>query len=357
MPRSLPIAALLCTLLCAGGCNSSRALSRQDYQDTRDPFMKGSSLADSSDSSAAGVASLSAAGNGDTSTPATAHAGTTPPLPGPKPIQQASGIQGPRTAGTGIAHATYPDPGSGGELTSALPANPAATPDPAGSGRSWQGPALSNFLSGRDVPPSETISGESVRNRTAASTGIGRTPATAGTGRPSPAAEAAALSEMNREIGGFSSFLEQSADQGAAAVSEAGRAAEAAAANAGESAGNFADFATRKRAEWAARTRTAQADAKQTANAAGAAAAASVENAGKAARAASDDFFEQLAAPATTPAAAAVANTANPGTNPLAAESPEFDSESPESSAPSSTETLDEGFSGQPGAIPEGFEP
>ena len=275
------------------------------------------------------------------------------PLPGPKPIRQAAAVEGPRTVGSGIARASYPQPETPDDPAASSPqisapatlpntAASSATPPGAGSGRSWQGPALSNFLSGREQPPAETISGESVRSRTAPSTASALSgPASPGrtNARPSPAAEAAALSEMNREIGGFSSFLEQSADGTKAAARETGRVVESTAAGAAESAGNFADFAARKRAEWAAQSRSAQNDAKQAADALKSSAAAAVEATGNAAQSASDDFFQQLAAPQSE-----MVNAAE--------ESPSFDAEETPS-----TDALDAGFSGQPGSIPAGFEP
>lgn len=362
MPRSLPFAALILTTLLAGGCNTSRMLTRSDYEETRDPFMDGSRAAGLRDADSAGVASL----DGPTSdAPAgavtTYQQEVTSPLPGPKPIQRVSGFQQPQSVGSGIARAAYPEPESSVH---------AAPTDPATSGtasRSWQGPSLSSFLSGRDVPPSETISGESVRNRTAASTTTSAQPGT-GSIRKSPAAEAAALSEMNREIGGFSSFLEQSAGQGAAAATQAGRLAESAADGAAASAGDFVDFASRKRAEWAAQTRATQAEAQKAASAAKSTAAAAADGVSKAARSASDDFFEQLAAPAAEQAVAAHANTATPSTEPTNADPATAEetgsSENPFDEMPSfdendeeSMESLDAGFSGQPGAIPAGFNP
>ncbi|MFM7038747.1 MAG: hypothetical protein ACKO2L_13595 [Planctomycetaceae bacterium] len=361
MPRSLPFAALILTTLFAGGCNTSRMLTRRDYQETRDPFMDGSRDVGGRNA-ASGVASLDAPTSdvpGGAVT--TNNEEVTPPLPGPKPIQRVSGFQQPQAVGAGIARAAYPEPES---------SNHAATADPSTAGtaaRSWQGPSLSSFLSGRDVPPAETISGESVRNRTSASTTAFAQPGT-GSGRRSPAAEAAALSEMNREIGGFSSFLEESAGEGTAAATQAGRLAGSAADGAAASAGDFADFASRKRAEWAAQARSAQSAAQNAASTAKSTAAAAAERTGKAARSASDDFFEQLAAPAAEQAAAADAKAATTSADPTSSDSvtaagtgsvenpfdemPSFDENDEES-----MDSLDAGFSGEPGAIPAGFSP
>lgn len=357
MLRKLSLATLLLSTLLAGGCSSSRTLSRSDYEDTRDPFMQGGGGGTGAAAAgSSGVASLDDSSPGEANAGVAADSRGASPLPGPKPIRQAAAVQGPRTAGSGIARASYPqsetpeDPAANIPQTSAAGAIPntaasTATPPGAGGGRSWQGPALSNFLSGREQPPAESISGESVRSRTAASA-VSAASTLNGTStpgrlaaRPSPAAEAAALSEMDREMGGFSSFLEQSADGTKAAAKEAGRVAESTAAGAAESAGNFADFAARKRAEWAAQSRSAKNDAKQTADALKSSAASAVDAAGNAAQSASDDFFEQLAAPQGE-----VGNAAD--------ESPSFDAEDA-----SSTEALDAGFSGQPGSIPAGFEP
>lgn len=354
MLRKLSLAALLLSTLLAGGCSSSRILSRSDYKDTRDPFMQGGSGgAGAAAAGSTGVASLDDSSSGTSAAGAAADFSGASPLPGPKPIRQAAAIQEPRTAGSGIARASYPQPETSDDAAASSPQSSApgtlpntaassATTPGASNARSWQGPALSSFLSGREQPPAETISGESVRSRTAASTAsVLNGTSTSGrmATRPSPAAEAAALSEMNREIGGFSSFLEQSADGTKAAAQEAGRVAESTAAGAAVSAGNFADFAARKRAEWAAQSRSAQNDAKQTAAALKSSAASAVDAAGNAAQSASDDFFEQLAAPQSD-----MGNSAE--------ESPSFDAED----APS-TEALDAGFSGQPGSIPAGFEP
>lgn len=361
MPRSLTFAALILSTLFAGGCNSSRMLSRSDYQETRDPFMDGSGNAGARAAESAGVASLDAPAFGESSGAVRTHDEVTSPLPGPKPIQRVSGFQQPQALGSGIARAAYPEPES---------SNDATTMDPTSAdtaSRSWQGPSLSSFLSGRDVAPAETIEGAAVRTRTSASTTAFAQPGT-GSARRSPAAEAAALSEMNREIGGFSSFLEQSAVQSAAAANQAGRLAGATADSAAATAGDFADFASRKRAEWAAQTRSAQADAQRAASAAKSTAAAAADNAGRAARSVSDDFFEQLAAPAGGQAAAAHANTATTPTEPTNADSAIVEtpgsSENPFDEMPSfdehdeeSMESLDAGFSGQPGVIPAGFEP
>lgn len=352
MLRQLPLVALLLSILLAGGCSSSRTLSRSDYEDTRDPFMQGGSGGTGAAGST-GMASLDDPSPGELAAGTAADSGAASPLPGPKPIRQAAAVQGAHTAGSGIARAAYPQPETPDDRVSNSPQTPAAgvipntaaspaTASGAGGGRSWQGPALSNFLSGREQPPAETISGESVRSRTATSANSTLN-GTATTGRPaarpSPAAEAAALSEMNREIGGFSSFLEQSADGTKTAAKEAGRVAESTAAGAAESAGNFADFAARKRAEWAAQSRTVKNDARQTADSLKSSAASAVDAAGNAAQSASDDFFEQLAAPQGD-----VGNSTD--------ETPSFDAEDA-----ASTEALDAGFSGQPGSIPAGFEP
>ncbi|MFM8474753.1 MAG: hypothetical protein ACKOEO_03035 [Planctomycetaceae bacterium] len=356
MLRKLPITTLLLSTLLAGGCSSARTLSRRDYEDTRDPFMQGSGGGTGAAAAGStGVASLDDSSSGTSAAEAAADSRGASPLTGPKPIRQAAAVQEPRTAGSGIARASYPQPevsehaaasspqsSAPGTLPNTAASASSATSPGASSARSWQGPALSNFLSGREQPPSETISGESVRSRTAASTAsVLNGTSTSGrvATRPSPAAEAAALSEMNREIGGFSSFLEQSADGTKAAAQEAGRVAESTATGAAESAGNFADFAARKRAEWAAQSRTAKNEAKQTADALKSSAAAAVDAAGNVAQSASDDFFEQLAAPQSD-----VEHSVE--------ESPSFDAKD----APS-TETLDAGFSGQPSSIPAGFEP
>jgi hypothetical protein len=211
---------------------------------------------------------------------------------------------------------------------------------------------LSNFLSGQDETPAASISGESVRDRTSASVSAGA-PVNAAATRRSPAAEAAALSELDRELGGFDSFLEQSAGRGAAVAGEAGRITQSSTAGAAESAGNFADFASRKRAEWAAQSRSTQADAKKTAATIKSSAATAVSEAGNTARSASDDFFEQLATPSDSvnPTAPAGSTESGESINPFD-EMPIFDTEDS-----ASTEALDAGFSGQPGSIPAGFEP
>ncbi len=360
MLRSLLITALLFSALLAGGCTSSRTLTRRDYEETRDPFMEGGSGVAGSAAGSAGVASLDDTTALEPAASATSGSRVTPRLPGPKPIQRAAAVQGPRSTGTGIAHAAYPQPetsdaahsGSSQTAAAATPATPAAS---AGSGRSWQGAALSNFLSGQDEIPAASISGESVRNRTSASASAGA-PVNATAPRRSPAAEAAALSELDRELGGFDSFLEQTAGRGAAVAGEAGRITQssaAGAAGAAESAGNFADFASRKRAEWAAQSRSTQADAKKTAAAIKSSAATAVSEAGNTARSASDDFFEQLAAPSDSvnPTAPADSTESGESINPFD-EMPIFDTEDS-----ASTEALDAGFSGQPGSIPAGFEP
>ncbi|MFM7059389.1 MAG: hypothetical protein ACKO2P_20955, partial [Planctomycetota bacterium] len=212
MFRLLPITALLISTLLAGGCNTSRTLTRREYEETRDPFMDGGSgVAGSATGGGAGVASLDSQATADSSSSAAFDPRPTPPLPGPKPIQRASAVQSPRSAGTGIAHAAYPQPETVDEASASAPLNAIGTTGPAASagtsvssGRSWQGPALSNFLSGRDDAPQASISGESVRTRTSA--GLSGNPSAAvpstSPARRSPAAEAAAMSEMDREIGG-----------------------------------------------------------------------------------------------------------------------------------------------------------
>ena len=333
MSRPLLVSALLLCSLLICGCNPSRTFGRKDYAESRDPFMGGTSPAAGDKYSSAGVASLDPAPS---------------PLPGPKPIQQTAGVEGHEAAGTGIAQAVYP-----GSQEQGQPAAP----------RSWQGPALSSFLAGRDVEPAQaTADTASVLNRTAPQ--VSPSPQAR---RTSPAAEAASMNEMNQEIGGFSSFLEQSAANGSAAVRSAQQAAGESAAAADQSARSFSDFASQKKAEWAAQGRAAKS---------GAAEAAStlredVQNA-------SDDFFEQLAAPAdassfqgsnastvrTNAASAIPSSDDNLSTDPATAQDPQpqpeqmvnpfedteafFSPQEPQPDAESAPETLDESFSGEP---------
>ena len=332
MSRPLSVVALLLGSLVICGCNSSRTFGRKDYAESRDPFMGGVSPTPSERSAATGVASLSAAA--DT-------------LRGPKPIQQAAGTADNEVAGSGVAQAVYPVPGE--------ESGTAAT-------RSWQGPALSGFLAGRDVEPAvATAGGGSVLNRTAPQ--ISASPLTR---RASPAAEAASMKEMNEEIGGFGSFLDQTAASGSAAVQSTQQAARDTAAAAGQSARSFSDFTSQKKAEWAAQGRAAKTGA------AGVAAGVREDL-----RNTSDDFFEQLASPAAAPASTA-ANGSRVRTNaaseipsgsedpavetsvseepvqPDAMENPLDDDEaffSPESAEPSVdpfSDTLDQSFSGEP---------
>lgn len=360
MLRPLPVTALLLTSVLLSGCSQSRNFTRRDYSEVRDPFMGGEDSVGQANSGRAGLASL------DSGSSALAEGSeAVDPLggrpSGPTPIRQVAGEIERGAPGSGVARAVYPATVADGEPaagTSAVGVDTAIGSGQPAAGRSWQGPALSNFLSGRETESNATAGGASVLNRTTP-----QFPAAPIARRPSPAAEAAAMNEMNREIGGFSSFLEQSASEGVAAAAGASEAARESAAAAADTSRSFSEFASKKKAEWAAQGRAVQGGVQQSAEAARGAVRRSVEATEDAAVRASDDFFEELATPGSTSARANA-----PSSVPAAKKTDAPPVSEPEPGAVHADEdgsaemvnpfeTLDETFSGQPAEQSPEFDP
>ena len=132
------LATLVLSLLFCSGCAKNRWLSRRDYSEMQDPFMESEAVADAesqrrSKGDTTGRARLSSSladANPESDEREAA------PLLGPKPIQQASAANDSEIRSGRIANAAYPrdsetQPGAAGEAPST---------------RSYEGPALSDFL-------------------------------------------------------------------------------------------------------------------------------------------------------------------------------------------------------------------
>ncbi|MFM8728678.1 MAG: hypothetical protein ACKON9_26570, partial [Planctomycetaceae bacterium] len=146
------------------------------------------------------------------------------------------------TAGVAAATAVYPGAGTAGAGESGEAVL-----------QTMKGPALAGFLRTGRTPDGKAgaavigDSGVGVRARTGG--GAEQTsfelPRSAALSRPSPAAEAAALTTGSAEVDGFSSFLARDGGSKAAPASTA-----AAKANSAATVEDFSEFASRRQSEW-----------------------------------------------------------------------------------------------------------
>jgi len=209
-------------------------MTRSSYSTIRDPFLDGA------EESAEGVQADS--GSGAMSGRVALDADPASPAPLPGGSGRAALDDSTGTAAVAAATAVYPGEGAAG----------AGEPGEAVL-RTLKGPALAGFLRTGRTPDGKAgaavigDSGAGVLARTgggAEQTSL-ELPRSAALSRPSPAAEAAALTTGSAEVDGFSSFLTREGGNKAAPAATA-----AAKANSAATVEGFSEFASRRQSEW-----------------------------------------------------------------------------------------------------------
>lgn len=230
-------AGLLGTVLLMPGCGTMGLMTRSSYSTIRDPFLDGAeeSVEGVQADSASGAMSGRVALDADPAGPA--------PLPGGSGRARLDDSAG--TAAVAAATAVYPGAGTAGAGESGESGEAVL--------QTMKGPALAGFLRTGRTPDGKAgaavigDSGVGVRARTGG--GAEQTsfelPRSAALSRPSPAAEAAALTTGSAEVDGFSSFLAR--DGGSKAAPAATAAAKA---NSAATVEDFSEFASRRQSEW-----------------------------------------------------------------------------------------------------------
>lgn len=230
-------AALVLSLLFCSGCAKNRWLSRRDYSEMQDPFMESEAVADAesprrSNGDTAGRARM---GNSLADADPESDARDAAPLLGPKPIQQASAANDPEIRSGRIANAAYPrEP----EIQSGAAGEPPST-------RSYEGPALSDFLQRRKTgtDPTQTTA-ESVTPR-------GQTNfAPPGSISASTGAPASSMPKLSAEVDGFTNFLSEKSTAATAAATSVTHQGSNAARVAEQDTGDFASWAQQQKATW-----------------------------------------------------------------------------------------------------------
>jgi hypothetical protein len=231
---------LACGLLFSTGCAAkNRWLSRKDYSEIQDPFMETEAVA-SKDESPASEGSRDSAGRAKlggtaSSTGSVAKSESSPGSP-PKSVPQ-TGASEDGVARVGrVANASYP------EKTAATrsPTQPGGTAtNPAV--RSYQGPALSDFLS-RKQTESVTAAADKAHAATRTATEVVRNPASA----ISPAARAAAIPDLSEEAAGFDNFLQKGTDT----VNSKAKQAASKVQETEQSAEDFSSWASQEKQKW-----------------------------------------------------------------------------------------------------------
>lgn len=211
-------------LFCSGCAAKNRWFSRKDYAEMQDPFMDSEALAADESGKRSGSADPDE-GRASLSLPTVSPEGGTAAQPGRAILQ---------TAAT-------------------------SNPGPAGSGtldknviKSYQGPALSDFLGKKAAAPSGGVAAEPLP--------AGVASAAAATARPSgvampstsprtlsPAARAAALPDLTNEVEGFNQFLQEGTT---AAGTKAVQMTTAAKESVEQPVADFASWANQEQQRW-----------------------------------------------------------------------------------------------------------
>ena len=230
-------AALVLSLLFCSGCAKNRWLSRRDYSEMQDPFMDSEAVADTksprrSKGDSAGRARLD---NSLTDTIPESDAGDAAPLLGPKPIQQASAANDPEIRSGRIANAAYPrepetQPGAAGETSST---------------RSYEGPALSDFLQRKKAGTNETPASTADITPRGQATFAPPGSISASTGTP-----ASSLPKLSAEVDGFTNFLTEKGTAATAAATSVTQQGSNGVRVAERDAGDFASWAQQQKATW-----------------------------------------------------------------------------------------------------------
>ena len=228
---------LVLSLLFCSGCAKNRWLSRRDYSEMQDPFMESEAVADAesqrrSKGDTAGRARLSSSladANPESDEREAA------PLLGPKPIQQASAGDDSEIRSGRIANAAYPrdsetHPGAAGEAPST---------------RSYEGPALSDFLQRKktdSAPTQATAAGTTPRGQANF--------AQPGSISASTGAPASSMPKLSAEVDGFTNFLTEKGTTATAAATSVTHQGSNAVRVAEKDAGDFASWAQQQKATW-----------------------------------------------------------------------------------------------------------
>ena len=241
---------LACSLLFSTGCAAkNRWFSRKDYSEIQDPFMETEAVA-SKDESATPEGSRDSAGRaklgGTTSSPsAVAKSELSPGSPPKSVLQTGASEDGVARVGR-VANASYPEKTAAASASSAQGA--AATEN---SGvRSYQGPALSDFLS-RKQAESVTAAADKANAVTRTATEVAKNPASA----ISPAARAAAIPDLSDEAAEFDTFLQKGTDT----VNSKAKQVASKVEETEQSAEDFSSWASQEKQKWTQETSNAAA--------------------------------------------------------------------------------------------------
>ena len=231
---------LACGLLFSTGCAAkNRWFSRKDYSEIQDPFMETEAVV-SKDKSASPEGSRDSAGRaklGGASSPtgSVAKSESSPGSPPKSVLQTGASDDGVARVGR-VANASYPEKGA----ATGSPTQQGGTTTNSGS-RSYQGPALSDFLS-RKQSESVTAAADKANAVTRTASEVAKNPASA----VSPAARAAAIPDLSEEAAGFDNFLQKSTD----AVSSKAKQAAVKVKETEQSAEDFSSWASQEKQKW-----------------------------------------------------------------------------------------------------------
>ncbi|RLS73379.1 MAG: hypothetical protein DWI00_10565 [Planctomycetota bacterium] len=231
---------LACGLLFSTGCAAkNRWFSRKDYSEIQDPFMETEAVA-SKDESPASEGSRDSAGRAKmggtaSSTGSVAKSELSPGSPPKSVLQTGASEDGVARVGR-IANASYPEK----TAVAGSPTQPGGTTtNPAV--RSYQGPALSDFLS-RKQTESVTAAADKANAVTRTASEVAKNPASA----ISPAARAAAIPDLSEEAAGFDNFLQKGTDT----VTSRARQAASKVQETEQSAEDFNSWASQEKQKW-----------------------------------------------------------------------------------------------------------
>lgn len=306
---------LACGLLFSTGCAAkNRWFSRKDYSEIQDPFMETEAVA-SKDKSASPEGSRDSAGRAQLggasgSTSSVTRSELSPGSPPKSVLQTGASEDGVARVGR-VANASYPEKAAAAGST----AQPGGTTTNPGV-RSYQGPALSDFLS-RKQTESVTAATDKANAVTRTATEAVKNPASA----ISPAARAAAIPDLSEEAAGFDNFLQKGTDT----VNSKAKQAASKVQETEQSAEDFSSWASQEKQKWteggsnaAAAVSTAPAAAKK-----------QVKSAAGQIRKAADDVVTEFETPEFDEAATArpLLKRYSPTQTPSVAEEPEFEFE------------------------------
>jgi hypothetical protein len=241
---------LACSLFFSTGCAAkNRWFSRKDYSEIQDPFMETEAVASKDESTtpegsrdSAGRAKL---GGTTSSSPAVAKSELSPGSPPKSVLQTGASEDGVARVGR-VANASYPEKTAAAGTSSAQGAAAGASPGV----RSYQGPALSDFLS-RKQAESVTAAADKANAVTRTTAEVARNPASA----ISPAARAAAIPDLSEEAAGFDNFLQK----GTATVNSKAKQVASKVEETEQSAEDFSSWASQEKQKWTQETSNAAA--------------------------------------------------------------------------------------------------